>query len=96
MEAEHTFSHIQWELDVYKCKFIDQRIDAAGSDEERMGADETAEAAGSGAGAGVATGLSGAGDLAQGYKWISVADMERYAFPNVFLRIISEIHNSRK
>lgn len=59
MEAEHTFSHIQWQLDVYRCRFVDFATSGEAFDES--------------------------------FRWIDVAEMERYAFPNVFLRIIREL-----
>lgn len=59
MDAEHTFSHIRWNLAVYRCR--------------------PAQGAGPGADA-----------LPPHYRWLDFAEMEKHAFPNVFLRIIEE------
>ncbi|MGN7384729.1 A/G-specific adenine glycosylase [Paenibacillus sp. SAFN-117] len=58
MDAEHIFSHIRWELAVYRCR-LDPRFEAAG--------------------------------LPPHYRWLDAGEMERYAFPNVFLRILAEV-----
>ncbi|MFK7691501.1 A/G-specific adenine glycosylase [Paenibacillus sp. HJGM_3] len=63
MAAEHTFSHIQWQLDVYRCRF--EGFVEGG---ERVGDTEASH-----------------------WQWIDASDMDRFAFPNVFLRIIREL-----
>lgn len=58
MRAEHTFSHIHWDMQVYAGR------------------------------------LRGNGDApGPEYRWIAPEEMERYAFPNVFLRIIRSALN---
>lgn len=72
MDAEHTFSHIQWNMGVYRCKWQDvppADLQAA----ESAAAYETGE---------------------ENFRWIHVQDMERYAFPNVFIRILSAYFSS--
>ncbi|WP_164824347.1 NUDIX domain-containing protein, partial [Paenibacillus elgii] len=59
MQAEHTFSHIRWEMDVY-----------AGRLEE-------------------ASTLLLPVPLPSHYRWVNREEMEQYAFPNVFLRILN-------
>ncbi|MGW8822032.1 A/G-specific adenine glycosylase [Paenibacillus lautus] len=72
MDAEHTFSHIQWNMGVYRCKWKDVPpavLQAA----ESAAAYETGE---------------------ENFRWIHVQDMERYAFPNVFIRILNAYFSS--
>ncbi|MCP3775730.1 A/G-specific adenine glycosylase [Paenibacillus sp. MZ04-78.2] len=59
MQAEHTFSHIRWEMEVY-----------AGRLEE-------------------SSALLLPVPLPSNYRWINREEMEQYAFPNVFLRILN-------
>ncbi|MBC8080235.1 MAG: NUDIX domain-containing protein, partial [Gorillibacterium sp.] len=58
IDAEHTFSHLKWDMRVYRC-----RLAAAAA---------TPEA------------------LPPGYAWMAPGELHRYAFPNLFLRIINE------
>lgn len=60
MNTEHVFSHIHWQLDVYRCKLGD----AADS----------------------AVALPAL--LPYHYRWVGADELEQYAFPNVFLRIM--------
>lgn len=60
MNTEHVFSHIRWELAVYRCR-LEPHFEAAG--------------------------------LPPQYRWLDASEMERYAFPNVFLRILAKVHN---
>lgn len=72
MDAEHTFSHIQWNMGVYRCKWQDVPpavLQAA----ESAAAYETGE---------------------ENFRWIHGQDMERYAFPNVFIRILNAYFSS--
>jgi A/G-specific adenine glycosylase len=62
MEAEHTFSHIHWNLQVFACR------PAAAEMELKNGLDGR-------------------------YRWISLAETEQYAFPNVFLKILRALKN---
>lgn len=72
MDAEHTFSHIQWNMGVYRCKWEDVPP-AALQAAESAAAYETGE---------------------ENFRWIYVHDMERYAFPNVFIRILNSYFSS--
>ncbi|MDB5054857.1 MAG: A/G-specific adenine glycosylase [Bacilli bacterium] len=56
MNAEHAFSHIHWDMLVYRCRYA------------------------------AVSNLM----LPPNYRWLDLAEMEQYAFPNVFLRIISD------
>ncbi|WP_334074697.1 MULTISPECIES: A/G-specific adenine glycosylase [Paenibacillus] len=106
MNAEHTFSHIHWNLRVY-------RFSAAADSPFGAAYPPPASAAKAAdlpfvaeAGAAVEDGvmflplvrtpptspLSSPGELEE-YRWISKADMEDLAFPNVFLRILSGVFN---
>ena len=65
MDAEHIFSHIRWDMRVYRCR---ERLEAAG---RRPAA------------------------LPAHYRWLAPGELERYAFPNVFLRILDAYWNRR-
>jgi A/G-specific adenine glycosylase len=58
MHAEHTFSHIHWDMEVYVCSPVPSPV----------------------------PGLEA--PLPPNYRWIAESDMEHFAFPNVFLRIL--------
>lgn len=70
MDAEHTFSHIQWKMSVYRCVWQEEPESLSG-----LQAAESAAA-------------YEAGET-NDFRWIGADDMERYAFPNVFIRILS-------
>lgn len=72
MDAEHTFSHIQWNMGVYRCKWHEVPP-AALQAAESAAAYETGE---------------------ENFRWIHVHDMERHAFPNVFIRILNSYFSS--
>ncbi|WP_040949597.1 A/G-specific adenine glycosylase [Gorillibacterium massiliense] len=57
-DAEHIFSHIRWEMQVFRCRL------AAGA------------------------------ALPPHYRWMAPEERERYAFPNLFVRIIDEFASS--
>lgn len=101
MAAEHTFSHIHWTLQVYRCK------------EEPLPLPVAAEARGPYAVQGTAEGATalspGAstkepelfadeaghdGDRAE-IRWIGREDMAKYAFPNVFLKLLNAYFDQR-
>lgn len=69
MDAEHTFSHIQWNMRVYRCEW-----------EGFLERPDSAEAI-EGVERGEQSGL---------LLWIDDRDLERYAFPNVFLKILKQ------
>ncbi|MVO99786.1 A/G-specific adenine glycosylase [Paenibacillus lutrae] len=56
-DTNHTFSHLYWDMKVYRC---------------RLGGSAGAPA----------------GQLPYRYRWMAPEEMERYAFPNVFLRVL--------
>ncbi|WP_103996523.1 A/G-specific adenine glycosylase [Paenibacillus sp. UNC499MF] len=56
-DTNHTFSHLYWDMKVYRC---------------RLGGE----------------GGAPAGQLPYRYRWMSPEELERYAFPNVFLRVL--------
>jgi len=76
MDAEHTFSHIQWKMSVYRCVWQEEPESLSG-----LQAAETAAA-------------YEAGET-NDYRWIDAGDMERYAFPNVFIRILTSYFSKR-
>jgi A/G-specific adenine glycosylase len=65
MHVEHTFSHIQWNMEVYVCN---------GSVAADGPSGESSEAAGAA--------------LPPGYRWMEESELDRYAFPKVFLRVL--------
>ncbi|MCZ8523877.1 MULTISPECIES: A/G-specific adenine glycosylase [Paenibacillus] len=67
MPAEHTFSHIHWDLDVF-----------LGSVEASPLRPESSA------------------PLPSHYRWLSEGEMEQYAFPNVFLRILRAYFKDRE
>lgn len=74
MDAEHTFSHIHWNLQVYRCREEDLLSVAVAESGEAYAADADPDG----------------GAQRPQYRWISEEEMELYAFPNVFLRILRE------
>lgn len=83
MNAEHTFSHIHWNMRVFRCQWRDIGIDhlyaaesAASYDADLMGE------------------VEGESNRDVPFRWISEDDMEFYAFPNVFLRILNQYFSS--
>lgn len=76
MDAEHTFSHIHWNLQVYRCREEDLLSVAVAESGEAYAPDADLDA--------------DAGAQRPQYRWISEEEMELYAFPNVFLRILRE------
>ncbi|UNK19227.1 A/G-specific adenine glycosylase [Paenibacillus sp. N3/727] len=85
MNAEHTFSHIHWNMRVFRCQWRDignnhlYAAESAASYEVDLTL------------VGAAEGESGR-DVP--FRWISPDDMEFYAFPNVFLRILNQYFSS--
>ncbi|QHT59773.1 A/G-specific adenine glycosylase [Paenibacillus lycopersici] len=75
-ETDHVFSHIVWDMQVYRAEFgfwQAKAADAAGSP----------DAAESGAG-------YGEGAAPSHYRWIGPEEMGTLAFPNVFVRILHD------
>lgn len=59
LKTEHTFSHIHWDMQVYRCRMKGEQLDVPVNQ-------------------------------LQAYRWIHACDLEQYAFPNVFNKIIQE------
>ncbi|CAM3058977.1 A/G-specific adenine glycosylase [Paenibacillus sediminis] len=74
MDAEHTFSHIHWNMRVFKSKLQDAA--AAFVAEQRTSYDSNRE------------------EDEREYRWIRQEDMEGYAFPNVFIKILNSYFDS--
>ncbi|MFB9324753.1 A/G-specific adenine glycosylase [Paenibacillus aurantiacus] len=96
-EAEHVFSHIVWDVQVYKAAFgfVLEEAEAQAAAEAAMrfkvaegGEAYTAATVETAATAGEPVTESAA--LPANYRWIGQADMEELAFPNVFLRILRD------
>ncbi|WP_433945404.1 A/G-specific adenine glycosylase [Paenibacillus sp. SN-8-1] len=77
MEAEHTFSHIHWNLRVYRFQQSPElgALAALGAVAESSAEYESA---------------ASREDAPLKTRWINQADMEQLAFPNVFLRILNQ------
>ncbi|MFD0716568.1 A/G-specific adenine glycosylase [Paenibacillus sp. GCM10027626] len=80
--AEHIFSHIIWDVQVYRAEFGFMLQDASG-DSSGITAQAVAETA-------AAYELSEALPLPANYRWIGPEHMRELAFPNVFLRILRD------
>ncbi|UVI28837.1 A/G-specific adenine glycosylase [Paenibacillus spongiae] len=98
-EAEHVFSHLVWDVQVYITEFGFMLEEAAAAQEaSALLADRAAEAhavyawqhdAGNEPAAEAAE-ADNLASLPANYRWIGPEDMSNYAFPNVFLRILRE------
>lgn len=95
MNAEHIFSHIRWNMRVYRCELLMECVSSVMAAESAT-AYETAAASlrltetGQAPASAVETTTDAAGEM----RWITREDMERYAFPNVFLRILNSYFSS--
>ncbi|GGF99696.1 A/G-specific adenine glycosylase [Paenibacillus aceti] len=85
MEAEHTFSHIHWNMRVFRF----HQADGLGE----LAAVAESAAAYEANGAGGAVSPSASDDSAE-YRWITQDDMGELAFPNVFIRILNRYFSS--
>ncbi len=74
MDAEHTFSHIHWNLQVYRCREEDLPMAAESQAAYELVLEHAAAEEKAG----------------PHHRWISEEDMALYAFPNVFLKILRE------
>ncbi|ANS77389.1 A/G-specific adenine glycosylase [Paenibacillus yonginensis] len=97
MEAEHTFSHIHWNLRVFRF----QQAEACDASTGLMAAEASAayEAAGGDNAGGSAerAGAGAAGTAPQPVtRWITREDMAELAFPNVFLRILNQYFDEKE
>ncbi|GIP54173.1 A/G-specific adenine glycosylase [Paenibacillus vini] len=82
MDAEHTFSHIHWNLRVFRFHEAAGHAAAAGLPGLGLAAAE--------AGAAYETSGSELEEDSAEYRWIKPEDMAALAFPNVFLRILKQ------
>lgn len=74
MDAEHTFSHIEWRMRVYRCRF----------------AGFTEGAAAAGDRGGYAEQASGEQQEKTTFLWFGEEELRQYALPNVFVRILQQ------
>ncbi|MEF3306742.1 A/G-specific adenine glycosylase [Paenibacillus sp. GYB003] len=77
MDESHTFSHIEWRLRVYRCRFVGFADDRSAYGAEAAPGDGSGEAA-------------GAGREEGGFLWFGDSEMKRYALPNVFAKILRQ------
>lgn len=85
MEAEHTFSHIHWNMRVFRFQQVNGRggeLTAVAESASAYEADDNVN------------GLSPDPDRAE-YRWITKKDMGELAFPNVFIRILNQYFSTR-
>ncbi|MNP21407.1 hypothetical protein D3C76_1140220 [compost metagenome] len=84
MNAEHTFSHIHWNLRVFRFQEAADLVAMSGFAAEAKAQYE------------INTALAKeSGEAIQEYRWISREDMADLAFPNVFLRILDEYYKRK-
>ncbi|MOA49301.1 hypothetical protein D3C78_1721600 [compost metagenome] len=84
MNAEHTFSHIHWNLRVFRFQEAADLVAMSGFAAEAKAQYE------------INTSLAKeSGEAIQEYRWISREDMADLAFPNVFLRILDEYYKQK-
>lgn len=86
MNAEHTFSHIHWNMRVFRCTL--RWAEDTGLTTAESAAAYEVRPKGTGGAVQDATGANGT------FRWIDKEDMELYAFPNVFLRILNRYFSS--
>lgn len=89
MHAEHVFSHIVWDMEVYRCRLAPGSLPGAALTAAARPA-LTAEPRAAYAAAGPAVDQG----LPPGYRWMDFGEMGQYAFPNVFLRILEAYRKS--
>ncbi|MDT3428477.1 A/G-specific adenine glycosylase [Paenibacillus forsythiae] len=91
MAAEHTFSHIHWTLQVYRCREEALPLPVAAEARASYDAQRTADAA-----PGLFADESGQSGERPDMRWIGRGDMEQYAFPNVFLKLLNAYFDGRE
>lgn len=110
MDAEHIFSHIRWDMSVYRCRPVPGAAPGVGAlpSSAFLAAEKPDSSGYSEVGKSAAQGSALAADhavsfmsgaqygLPPHYRWIRLEDMEDYAFPNVFLRILQTYKESRE
>ncbi|WP_106768954.1 A/G-specific adenine glycosylase [Paenibacillus faecalis] len=80
MNAEHTFSHIHWNMRVFRCQWRDIGTDHLYAAESAASYEPVFTLVQEG---------EEKLDKDVSFRWISADDMQFYAFPNVFLRILN-------
>ncbi|QYR22708.1 A/G-specific adenine glycosylase [Paenibacillus sp. sptzw28] len=103
-EAEHVFSHIVWNVQVYRAEFGFWLADAAALEEQELAASPgasltygnlmAAEERSLYSITGEANRRDGLGGLPPNYRWIGPEQMRELAFPNVFLRLLRDYWDS--
>ncbi|KAA8997162.1 A/G-specific adenine glycosylase [Paenibacillus spiritus] len=101
MAAEHTFSHLQWTLQVYLCR--EEELPLPMAAEARVPYGAAGAAAPGEAPAGEApepvlpfeAGPGSSGDSGP-HRWIGREEMAGYAFPNVFLKLLNAYFDQRE
>ncbi|QHW30975.1 A/G-specific adenine glycosylase [Paenibacillus rhizovicinus] len=83
-ETDHVFSHIVWDMQVYRAEFGFWQSEAAGT---AVGSGGTGEYP---AAASEALAAYGEGPAPANYRWIGPEEMRTLAFPNVFVRILQD------
>ncbi|MNN90691.1 hypothetical protein D3C81_2086900 [compost metagenome] len=83
MNAEHTFSHIHWNLRVFRFQEATGLPGLNNMAAEAKIRYETSAAF-----------AEGSDDVIQQYRWIRREDMAGLAFPNVFLKILNEYYTN--
>ncbi|MGG6312590.1 A/G-specific adenine glycosylase [Paenibacillus macerans] len=96
LNAEHTFSHIHWNLRVFRFS-AENALATPGGGAVLAAVAETAAAYDAGSGAAWRAAAAPEAPLPAGneedaaeYRWIAREDMDSLAFPNVFLRILNQ------
>ncbi|GGF94438.1 adenine DNA glycosylase [Paenibacillus albidus] len=89
MAAEHTFSHIVWTLQVYRCR-EEEALPRVAEGRVVYGAGAAASAIDAG-GPQIELFADGSGSREDSgaVRWITREDMANYAFPNVFLKLLT-------
>lgn len=91
IKAEHVFSHLHWHLNVYRCAYEPpsgrKAQPQAGTGFGVPGLLLAADPSGAYAAQAETAAAGESGRL----RWVSLAELDRYAFPNVFLKIIREL-----
>ncbi|QWU18195.1 A/G-specific adenine glycosylase [Paenibacillus sophorae] len=90
MAAEHTFSHIHWTLQVYRCREEELPLPVAAEARAPYAAQRTSSEAPE-----LFADESGQSAERTEMRWIGRGDMAQYAFPNVFLKLLNAYFDER-
>lgn len=98
MDAEHLFSHIRWDLAVFRCRpapgFGAAPAQRAAESAAAYDSATGAEGAGSAAAPSALTADPARDGLPPRYRWMRWDELGELAFPNVFLRILNAYRES--